>query len=304
MVPFATAVASPTALMVATAVVVDVHVTELLKFCLLPSLYVPVAVNCCVVPAEMDAFAGVTAIDTSVGGVTVNVVDPLIDPDVAWIMVFPCDTLVANPVPFIVAALVFEEDHNAELVKFCLLPSLYVPVAVHCCVVPAGTDAFAGVTAIDTSVGGVIVNVVDPLIDPDVAWIVVFPCDTLVANPVPFIVAALAFEEDHNAELVKFCLLPSVYVPIAVNCCVVPAGTDGFAGVTAIDTSVGGVTVNVVDPPIEPSVAWIVALPVDIPVANPAPFMVATLVFEEDHDAELVVFCVLPSVYVAVAVNC
>ena len=83
---------------------------------------------------------------------------------------------------------------------------------------PAATDAFAGVTAIDTSVGGVTVNVVDPLIDPDVAWTVVFPCDTLVANPVPFIVAALVFEEDHDAELVIFCVLPSVYVAVAVNC--------------------------------------------------------------------------------------
>ena len=130
------------------------------------------------------------------------------------------------------------------------------------------------------------------------------PFATAVASPTALMVATAVVVDVHVTELLKFCLLPSLYVPVAVNCCVVPAGTDGFAGVTAIDTSVGGVTVNVVDPPIEPSVAWIVALPVDIPVANPAPFMVATLVFEEDHDAELVVFCVLPSVYVAVAVNC
>jgi hypothetical protein len=31
---------------------------------------------------------------------------------------------------------------------------------------------------------------------------------------------------------------------VAVNCCVPPAATDGFTGVTAIDTSVAAVTVN------------------------------------------------------------
>ena len=36
------------------------------------SLYVPVAVNCCVAPFVMDGFAGVTAIDCSVAAVTVS----------------------------------------------------------------------------------------------------------------------------------------------------------------------------------------------------------------------------------------
>ena len=40
-------------------------------------------------------------------------------------------------------------------------------------------------------------------------------------------------------------MLPSEYVPVAVNCCVVPFGIDGFAGVTAIDTRVAGPTVKV-----------------------------------------------------------
>ena len=36
------------------------------------------AVNCCVVPAAIEGFTGVTATDTSSGSVTVSVVEPLI----------------------------------------------------------------------------------------------------------------------------------------------------------------------------------------------------------------------------------
>ena len=49
-VPPATAEASPEVLMVATPVFEDDQVTCVLIFCVLPSLYVPVAVNCCVLP--------------------------------------------------------------------------------------------------------------------------------------------------------------------------------------------------------------------------------------------------------------
>jgi len=44
---------------------------------MLPLLNVPVAANCRFVPSEIDGVAGATAIDTSVAGVTVKVVDPL-----------------------------------------------------------------------------------------------------------------------------------------------------------------------------------------------------------------------------------
>jgi hypothetical protein len=44
---------------------------------------VPVAVNCCFVPFAIEGFAGVTAMDTSVGDVTVRVVEPLTPPEAA-----------------------------------------------------------------------------------------------------------------------------------------------------------------------------------------------------------------------------
>ena len=41
------------------------------------------AVNCCVFPSAIDGLAGVTAIETNIGGPTVRVVEPLIDH--AWL---------------------------------------------------------------------------------------------------------------------------------------------------------------------------------------------------------------------------
>src|SRR6185437_13818669 len=70
----ATTVASPPAVIVATEVVAEFHVTEPVMFETPPSLNVPVAVNCCVNPFAPVGFAGVTAIDCRAAGPAVNVV--------------------------------------------------------------------------------------------------------------------------------------------------------------------------------------------------------------------------------------
>ena len=80
--------------------------------------------NCCVVPLAIDGLAGVTAIDSNVGAVTVSPVEPLIDPEVALIVVLPAATPVARPALVIVATAVFVELHVTELVRFCVLLSL------------------------------------------------------------------------------------------------------------------------------------------------------------------------------------
>ena len=66
----------------------------------------------------METFAGVTEIEVSVAGVTVSVVDPLIVPDLAVIVVLPWATAVASPLEFIVATEVDEEVQVAVLVRF------------------------------------------------------------------------------------------------------------------------------------------------------------------------------------------
>jgi hypothetical protein len=83
-----------------------------------PSLKVPVAVNCCVAPLVIEGFAGVTAIDCSVAAVTVSPVEPTMDDDVALIVDVPTPAPVARPVAVMVALVVFDELHVAVLVRF------------------------------------------------------------------------------------------------------------------------------------------------------------------------------------------
>ena len=103
--------------------------------------------------------------------------------------------------------------------------------------------------------------------------------------------------------LVKFCVELSEKVPVAVNCCFVPLAIEGFAGVTAIDTSVAAVTVRVVEPvmPTETALIWLVPTPTA--VAKPAAVIVATVVVTELQVAVPVKFCVELSEKVPVAVN-
>ena len=251
-------------------------------------------------PSAIDGLGGVTAIETSTAGVTVKIVLPPIDPDVAVMLVVPAPTEVASPW-LLVELLIFAVDGVSELhctveVRFCVPPSVNVPVAVNCCVVPSGMEGIAGVTEIETSVAGVTVRVVEPAITPRVAVTLVLPAETADATPTLFTVATAEFAVVQEAELVTSCVLPSVNVPVAFRTCVVPLANDGFAGVTAIDTSVAAATVRLVEPVIEPDVAVIEVTPAVTPVASPVLPMVALPCAEELQLTELVRFWVLPSV--------
>jgi hypothetical protein len=297
-------VASPAALIVAVVVVPELHATVLVRFWVVPSLKVPVAVNCCVAPLAIEGFAGATAIDCNVAAVTVSKVEPEIDDDVAVIVEFPTPAPVARPAAPIVAVVVVPELHVTVLVRFCVVPSLKVPVAVNCCVAPLAIEEFAGVTAIDCSVAAVTVSKVEPLIDDDVAVIVEVPTPAALARPAALIVAVVVVPEDHVTVLVRFCVVPSLNVPVAVNCCVAPLAIDGFAGVTAIDCNVAAVTVSKVEPLMDDDVAVIVEVPTAAALARPAALIVAVVVVPEDQVTLDVRFCVVPSLNVPVAVNC
>lgn len=62
-VPLVSELAKPVALIVATEVVEEVHVTRFVRSELLPSLYAPVAVNCWLVLTGIDEAAGAIVID-------------------------------------------------------------------------------------------------------------------------------------------------------------------------------------------------------------------------------------------------
>jgi hypothetical protein len=94
-------------------------------------LNVPTAAKVCALPAEIDAFMGVTAIDTNAAGVTVSVApgDTTVPCD-AVIVVDPAAIPVAMPPELIVAAGVFEEFQLTLVVRFCVVELLKVPIAV------------------------------------------------------------------------------------------------------------------------------------------------------------------------------
>jgi hypothetical protein len=121
--PRAEAVANPVAVMV-TAPPLLLQVTELVRSCVVPLLYVPVAVNCCVPPWVTVMSEGLSASETSVAGVTVKVADPVMEDELAVIVAEPAATPVAKPVPAIVAIVGAEEVQRAEAVRSCVVPSL------------------------------------------------------------------------------------------------------------------------------------------------------------------------------------
>ena len=71
---------------------------------------------------------------------------------------------------------------------------------------------------IDCSVAAVTVTEITFEVTPlCAALILAEPAATAVARPAPVIVAAAGFDEFHVAEFVRFCVVPSVNVPVALN---------------------------------------------------------------------------------------
>ena len=84
--------------MVATEVVADAHVTCVVRFAVVPSEYVPCAVNGSVRPLATLGLAGVTAIDCRTAWPTVSVSSGLTTfPSVAVMTVLPVASVVARP---------------------------------------------------------------------------------------------------------------------------------------------------------------------------------------------------------------
>jgi hypothetical protein len=156
---------------------------------------------------------------------------------------------------------------------------------VNCSVSPFAIDGLAGITAIDNSVAAVTVSVSPGLVTPfSAAVICEVPTPAPVARPAEVIVATDVVPDTHVACVVRSCVLVSVYVPVAVNCFVVPFAIDGLAGVTAIDTKVAAVTVRVSPALVTPfSDAVISDVPNPTPLARPVALIVATLVVPDIH---------------------
>lgn len=199
----------------------EFQLTRKVRSRVLPSLNVPVALSCNRVPCAMLPAAGVMAIEVRLDAFTLSVVFVLNPLNVPLTVVDPMLLPLAKPLTVIDATAVAEEDHCVTPVTSCWLPSENPAVAVNCWLVPSGIAGFKGAIARDVAVAELTVNVVLPLIPPMVAAMVVWPAATADANPpvgAVLLTVAMALSEDDQATLlVRFCVLLSLYVPVAMN---------------------------------------------------------------------------------------
>ena len=120
--PAATPVARPPATMVATPVLEDVQLALAVMSVVELSLWVAVAVNCCVDPTANDGDACVTAME--VMPVTARVVLPLTPLSEAVMVVEPAEAAVARPAALMAATAVLDEDQAAAEVMSLVDASL------------------------------------------------------------------------------------------------------------------------------------------------------------------------------------
>ena len=231
----------------------------------------------------------------SVADDTVTVVDPvtLVAACVALIVAVPPFTGVTSPLEpdalLMVAMDLFADFQVTWVVRSWLEPSEKLPVAVYCTGAPTAIVAVPGVIVMDMRVAAVTVSVVVFVTDPSAAVIVVEPTVIAVASPlepaVLLIVATALFDEVHTTDAVMSWVVPSLNVPVAVNCSVVPIAIWAATGDMLIDVSVAGVTVRVDNPNTPSNHAVMIVVPDATGMANPlepaALLIVATPVFDE-----------------------
>jgi spore maturation protein SpmB len=311
--PAPTAVARPVLFTVPTDIFDELQVTCLVISWLVPSEYVPMAVNCWLNPTGILGLTGATAMEDKVAGVTVKVVLPMILPkvptpkpaeEVAAMVTVPAARPVARPVLFTVPTDIFDELQVTCVVISWLVPSEYVPMAVNCWLNPTGILGLTGATAMEDKVAGVTVKVVLTMIMPEVAVMVTVPAARPSTRPWLFSTATNIFDVCQRTCEVISRLVPSEYVPVAVNCWLSPTGRLRLAGATAMEDKVAELTVRIVVPETVPEVAVMVAAPAAKAVARPVLLTVATDVFEEFQVTCVVISRLVPSENVPVAVNC
>ena len=198
------------------------------------------------------------AIDCTVAPVAVTLALEEMLPEAAVIVEEPRAVAIARPkVEFALIATAegLADVHCTEAVISFVLPSVKVPKAVSCTVVPSGNDPVDGETVSAASAAAVTVRVVLPPTPEWLAVIVADPCALVAAMPVLEMVAAAVFDEVQVAEFVRSLLLLSLYRPVALNCCATPAAIDAAPGVIWIDCNTAGAGALLDDEPPPPQPA-------------------------------------------------
>jgi hypothetical protein len=242
--PAASALTRPLALTFATLGADDVQFSVEVTFCVLPSLNVAVAVSCWLVPAARLNVNGLMLMPSSVAAVTWTGCVVWTEPDVTVTLALPVATPSKSPAVLTLATAVFELAKDAVEVMFWVVPSLKTPVAVICNVCPNATERVDGESVIETRLAEVTFRVAFPETLDDEAVIVQAPALTAVAKPLLLMVHIALGEVVQETELVRFCVLPSDMVALAVNCAVVPFAALVANGVTLIVVIVALLTVT------------------------------------------------------------
>jgi hypothetical protein len=158
-----------------------------------------------------------------------------------------------------------------------------------------GIVGLDGITDIEDRVAEVTDKVVLPRMLPEVAEMIAVPAATAVARPPLSTVATAVFDERQVTCVVMTWLVPSEYVPVAVNCWVIPRVKLGVAGVTTMDARVAELIVKVAAPEALPEKASMVAVPAATAMARPLPLTVATEVLEVPQVTCVVISLLDPS---------
>ena len=213
----------------------------------------------------------------------------------------PAATPVVKPVDAPMLATLGVPEVNAVLpVTSAVELSENVAVTSNCFVALTCTLGLIGVMAMDCNVADVTVSVVLPVRMPEAPEMTAVPDDTPEAKPalgpLAMIVATDGVSELNVVIAVMSLLLPSLKLPIAINCCWPPIAIDGFAGVTAIESSVAWVTFNIAELTLPPKLAVMVAVPMATPLAMPSVLVtVANATLSDDQVADFVTSIEVPS---------
>ena len=304
---------APVLLIIATPISDDVQVTCPVRLSVDPSLNVPVAVNCCGEPRVILGFTGLMAMELSVALDTVNEATPTSPANTAVTVTVPGAIPVAWPndpnAALIVATVESDDVHCTEFVRSCIPPFVSVPVAFKGIDVPSATvplpEIVIAVKAWTVRFAGVLVTV------PSWQVTAAEPLDCPVTIPIALTVATVGAEDDHVATVSTCCVELSLNLAIACNARFESTVKPATPGVTVIDVRVAELTVSGADPvavaPPNVNMAEIVvvppgATPVAIPTLPAVLLMVATPVLLLAHTASCVMFCVVESLKVPMAV--
>jgi len=161
------------------------------------------------------------------------------DPEVAVIDAVPMDLETLRPAELTMAIFGCELPHSTEVVMFCVLRSVYVPVAVSCVAVPSAMDGADGRIVMATRTAFPTLSVAELLSPPALADIVALPTESEVAKPLALMLATLPLPLLQTTEAVSSFVEPSLNLPIAVNCIVWPKAMPSIRGETKRPVSCG-----------------------------------------------------------------